>query len=66
MRDIVDLIKKIQKNERLAKKKGNEIPKSDLEEISGGGVNITVKEVKTNALAIGDGSEANNSSRIYL
>lgn len=66
MNDVVDLIKKIQKSEKLAKKEGNEIPKSDLEEISGGGVNITVKEAKTNAMAIGDGSEANNSSRIYM
>lgn len=66
MNDVVDLIKKIQKSEKLAKKEGNEIPKSDLEEISGGGVNIIEKKAKTNAQAIGDWSKANNSSRIYL
>ena len=66
MNDVVNLIKKIQKSEKLAKKKENEIPCSDLEKISGGKADIMVKEAKTNALTVGNGSMTKNGSIIYM
>lgn len=66
MNDVVDLIKKIQKSERLAKKKGNEIARSDLGNISGGGFSYHRVDASSTVIAAGDNSKAANSSSISV
>lgn len=65
MRDVVSLIKEIQKREKLAKKERSEIPRSELEEISGG-IDISSQKVNITVVASGDHSRVIENSNVIV
>lgn len=66
MSNAVDLIKKIQKREKLAKNKKNEMRRSDLGNISGGGISYHGQDVNITLIGTGNGSRIQCGSNVEI